>query len=90
MDGSFYISPEIVLLTIVVLIVCYLLSKIWQSQLEPNFRIKGKNLGFKNIRIVILNSFRCYQFPSLGIYRYGVTFTAALQYLPYFSLDKSR
>ena len=44
MDGSFYISPDIVLLTIVVLIICYLLSKIWQAQLEPNFKIKGKHI----------------------------------------------
>ena len=46
MDGSFYISPDIVLLTIVVLIICYLLSKIWQAQLEPNFKIKGKRSVF--------------------------------------------
>ena len=48
MDGSFYISPEIILLTIVVLIVCYLLSKIWQAQLEPNIKIKGKSPIFFN------------------------------------------
>ena len=44
MDGSFYISPDIVLLTIVVLIICYLLSKIWQAQLETNFKIKGNQI----------------------------------------------
>ena len=56
MDGSFYISPDIVLLTIVVLIICYLLSKIWQAQLETNFKIKGNQIiilkEFQNLTLI--------------------------------------
>ena len=42
MDGNFSMSPEVILLTIVLLVVLYLLSKLWQTQLEPNIRVIGK------------------------------------------------
>merc|ERR1711976_318190 len=36
-------SPEVILLTIVLLVVLYLLSKLWQTQLEPNIRVIDVN-----------------------------------------------
>ena len=44
MDSAFSIPPNILLLTIVLLVFLYLLSKLWQTQLEPNIRVIGKNL----------------------------------------------
>ena len=41
MNDSFTPSPEVCLVTIVILVVLYLMSKLWQSQLEPNIRVKG-------------------------------------------------
>ena len=43
MDGTFGFSPELCLVTIVILVVLYLLSKLWQAQLEPNIRVIGKS-----------------------------------------------
>ena len=43
MDGTFGFSPELCLVTIVILVVLYLLSKLWQTQLEPNIRVIGKS-----------------------------------------------
>jgi len=39
MDSAFSIPPNILLLTIVLLVFLYLLSKLWQTQLEPNIRV---------------------------------------------------
>ena len=47
MDGNFSMSPEVILLTIVLLVVLYLLSKLWQTQLEPNIRVIGKQNKLK-------------------------------------------
>ena len=46
MDGTFGFSPELCLVTIVILVVLYLLSKLWQTQLEPNIRVIGKSERF--------------------------------------------
>ena len=46
MDGTFGFSPELCLVTIVVLVVLYLLSKLWQAQLEPNIRVIGMSESF--------------------------------------------
>lgn len=43
MDGTFSMSPDLILLTIVLLVVLYLLSKLWQSQLEPHIRVIDVN-----------------------------------------------
>ena len=57
MDSAFSIPPNILLLTIVLLVFLYLLSKLWQTQLEPNIKVIGKNLR-NYIHFFLTSSFR--------------------------------
>ena len=54
MDGTFGFSPELCLVTIVILVVLYLLSKLWQTQLEPNIRVIGKSERFILLNLGLL------------------------------------
>ena len=53
-------------------------------------KYKHRNRNIYMIIFVLTFFSRCWLFPSLGIYRYGVAFTSSLQYLSHFFANQQR